>query len=212
MPLIVLRTIISAAYAAFRAHIKHEELTAAALGTAFILGILNVPFFGAPKSLGGPQIFRLNGPQYTLFLELVVNVVWSLSRRLNELKVALAIFAFRHGWRHCRNLLERLSSCRGIILCRRVGLSHQHFGTFAFWGLAAAMAALFYFPLPLATPFRLIWVGLLSPLLVLTGARVTLAGRLRRRNLLCGLCSSLPDILLGQRSLPSRRRTAEPYH
>src|ERR1700730_2975501 len=91
MPLIVLGTIISTAYAAFRAHIKHEELTVAALWTAFVFGILNVPFFGAAKSLGGPQIFPLNGPQYTLFLELVVNAAWSLSRRLNELKVAIAI-------------------------------------------------------------------------------------------------------------------------
>jgi hypothetical protein len=160
-----------------------------------------------------------------------VNVVWSLSRRLNELKVALVIvlacfllLPFGMGGDTAETFWSGFPRV-GASFFAGVSVFHierrfalQHFGTFAFWGLAAAMAALFYFPLPLATPFRLIWVGLLSPLLVLTGARVTLAGRLRRlalfgrRNLLCGLCSSLPDILLGQRSLPSRRRTAEPYH
>jgi peptidoglycan/LPS O-acetylase OafA/YrhL len=57
MPLIVLGTIISAAYAAFRAHIKHKELTAATLGTAFILGILNVPFSALPRASGARRYF-----------------------------------------------------------------------------------------------------------------------------------------------------------
>jgi peptidoglycan/LPS O-acetylase OafA/YrhL len=128
-----------------------------------------------------------------------VNVVWSLSRRLNELKVALVIvlacflfLPFGMGGDTAETFWSGFPRV-GASFFAGVSVFHigrrfplQHFGTFAFWGLAAAMAALFYFPLPLATPFRLIWVGLLSPLLVLTGARVTLAGRLRRLALLGG--------------------------
>ena len=60
MPLIVLATVISGAYAALRANIKHEDLTGAVLGTAFLLGLFNLPYFGAPTSAGGPQLFPLN--------------------------------------------------------------------------------------------------------------------------------------------------------
>jgi peptidoglycan/LPS O-acetylase OafA/YrhL len=199
MPLIVLGTVVSAAYVFFRAHIKHEDITAAALWTALVFGILNVPFFGAPKSLGGPQIFPLNGPQYTLFLELIANAAWSLSRRLNEPKFAIAIAvacflvlpfgmegdtaeSFWSGFP--RVGASFFAGVAVFHIERRFTL--QYFGTSTFWGLAAAMAALFYFPRPLGTSIRLIWVGLISPLLVLTGARVKLAGPARRLALLGG--------------------------
>jgi peptidoglycan/LPS O-acetylase OafA/YrhL len=199
MPLIVLGTIVSAAYAFIRAYVKHEELTAAALWTAFVFGLLNIPFFGAPKSLGGPQIFPLNGPQYTLFLELFVNAVWSLSRRLNEPKVAIVTAAacflflpFGMGGDTAETFWSGFprvgaSFFAGVAVFhieRRFAL--RFLRASIFWLLAAAMAALFYFPRPLTTPFLLLWVGLLSPLLVLAGARVKLEGRLRRLALLGG--------------------------
>jgi peptidoglycan/LPS O-acetylase OafA/YrhL len=193
MPLIVLGTIVSAAYAFIRAYVKHEELTAAALWTAFVFGLLNIPFFGAPKSLGGPQIFPLNGPQYTLFLELFVNALWSLSRRLNEPKVAILTAAacflflpFGLGGDTAGTFWSGFprvgaSFFAGVAVFhieRRFAL--RFLRASIFWLLAAAMAALFYFPRPLANPFLLLWVGLLSPMLVLAGARVKLAGPLRR--------------------------------
>lgn len=193
MPLIVLGTIVSAAYSFVRAYIKHEELTAAALGTAFAFGLLNIPFFGAPKSLGGSQIFPLNGPQYTLFLELFVNAVWSSSRRLNEPKIAILIAAacflflpFGMGGDTAETFWNGFPRA-GASFFAGVAIFHaerrfalRFLGVRAFWLLAAAMAALFYFPRPLVMPFLLLWVGLLSPLLVLAGARVNLAGRVRR--------------------------------
>lgn len=231
MPLIVLGTILSAAYAFIRAYVKHEELTAAALWTAFVFGLLNIPFFGAPKSLGGPQIFPLNGPQYTLFLELFVNALWSLSRRLNEPKVAILtavacflFLPFGMGGDTAGTFWSGFprvgaSFFAGVAVFhieRRFAL--RFLRASLFWPLAAAMAALFYFPRPLATPYLLLWVGLLSPMLVLAGARVKLAGPLRRfaplrrGNFLCRLCASLPALLLGQRCLSSSRGPAKPCH
>ncbi len=152
MPLIVLATVISAAYAALRANIKHEDLTGPVLETAFLLGLFNLPYFGAPTSVGGPQLFPLNGPQYTLFLELVANVIWSLSRRLNELKVsitiALAYFSvlpFGMGGDTAATFWSGFPRVGGSFfagvavfhLDRR--LAPRHFGTFVYWGLAAAL-------------------------------------------------------------------------
>ena len=81
MPLVALATILSALYVAVRsaAHIKivtYDELSLAA-----VLGVLNVPFLWASFDIGGPQIFPLNGPQFSLFLELIVNAVWSMLSR-----------------------------------------------------------------------------------------------------------------------------------
>jgi peptidoglycan/LPS O-acetylase OafA/YrhL len=199
MPLIVLGTIISAAYAFLRTYVKHEELTAAALGTPFAFGILNVPYFGAPKSLGGPQIFPLNGPQYTLFLELFVNAAWCLSRRLNEPKVAVltaaACFLFLPFGMGGDTAVTFWSGFPRVGASFFAGVAIFHMerrfalrflGTRLFWLLAAAMVALFYFPRALPTPILLLWVGFLSPLLVLAGARMKLAGPLRRLALFGG--------------------------
>ena len=193
MPLIVLGTIVSAAYALIRACVKHEELTAAALGTALAFGLLNIPYFGAPKCLGGPQIFPLNGPQYTLFLELFVNAAWSFSRRLSEPKAAIltaaACFLFlpfgmggdtaETFWSGFPRVGASFFAGVAVFHIERRFALHL-FRMPVFWLLTAAMAALFYFPRPLAMPFLLLWVGLISPLLVLTGARTKLTGYLRR--------------------------------
>jgi peptidoglycan/LPS O-acetylase OafA/YrhL len=199
MPLIVLATIISAAYLVVRAHIRHEDLTVAVLGTSLILGLVNLPYFDAPGLIGGPQLFPLNGPQYTLFLELFVNAIWSLSSRLTEFKVAIALaFAcflllpFGFGgdtadtfWSGFPRVGASFFAGVAVFHLDRQ-LAPQRFGTYVFWVLVIAMVALFYFPRVVSTPFLLVWVGIISPLLVLAGARMKLLGPLRRLALLGG--------------------------
>jgi hypothetical protein len=224
--MIVLGTIVSAAYVSFRAHIKHEDITAAALWTGFVFGILNVPFFGAPKSLGGPQLFPLNGPQYTLFLELVANAAWSLSRRLNELTVAIAIalacflfLPFGMGGDTAETFWSGFPR-----VCRRGGFPHRApvyariFWDIRILGVGSGDGGAV---LPSSPPCYANSIDLGRPVIASAGVngRASEFGRtdtppcaFGRRNLLCRLCSSLPDILLGQRSLPSRPRPAEPRH
>lgn len=64
MPLIVIATILSAVYVVVRSivpgldsHVAGQEVSALVIATAVVLGILKLPYFGAPQVVGGPQLF-----------------------------------------------------------------------------------------------------------------------------------------------------------
>src|SRR5215469_11400435 len=73
MPLIMLGTLVSAIYVLFRARVNGIEVSHGELLLATLLGLANLPYLAASTAIGGPQVFPLNGPQFSLFLEIVVN-------------------------------------------------------------------------------------------------------------------------------------------
>jgi peptidoglycan/LPS O-acetylase OafA/YrhL len=203
MPLIILAIAISAPYVVFRNQLASGGVPYAAVFIAVFLGLFNLPYFGAPRTIGGPELFPLNGPQYTLFLELLVNVLWWAARRMDQprLSFVLAILCF---------LLLPLTGLGGDLTDNfwsgfpRVGASffagvaifhldgrmaHWRGWTAAFWGLVAVMTTIFYMPWEAPFAIQFIWVAILSPLLVLTGARARLPALLSRVCVLGGVLS-----------------------
>ena len=203
MPLIVLAIAISAPYVVLRNKLSAEGVPYAAVATAVILGLCNLPYFGAPPTIGGPELFPLNGPQYTLFLELFVNIVWWATRRVNQLRLALvlAILCFLLlplvglGGDRPDNFWSGFprvgaSFFAGVAMFHLEShVPHWRGWTAVFWGSAAMMAVIFYIPWKAAFAIQLIWVAILSPLIVLTGPRARLSARVSRVCVLGGALS-----------------------
>jgi peptidoglycan/LPS O-acetylase OafA/YrhL len=203
MPLIALAIAIGAPYVVFRDKLSAAGVPYAAVATAVLLGLCNLPYFGAPRAIGGPELFPLNGPQYTLFLELIVNIVWWQTRRINQLRFALVLAIL------CFLLLPLVglggdrpdnfwggfprvgaSFFGGVAMFHLEGrLAHWRGWTPIFWGLVGAMAVIFYIPLTVPFAIQLIWIAILSPLLVLTGPRARLSARMSRMCVLGGALS-----------------------
>jgi peptidoglycan/LPS O-acetylase OafA/YrhL len=203
MPLTILATVVSALYVLFRSHANGSPLSYGELLVATLLGIINVPFLAASSAIGGPQVFPLNGPQFSLFLEIVVNVFWSVSRRFFQPWLSVIVFAI------CLASLpfvglggdEAATFWSGF---PRVGASFfagvllYHFEKRhlpevdlrpAFWLSVIAMTAIFYYPDSLPLAVHIGWIAIVSPLVVLTGSRVRLAGVARSIALLGGALS-----------------------
>ncbi|MEG8053197.1 glycosyltransferase [Sphingomonas aerolata] len=63
MPLVILGTLISAAYLAARIVLLHDStISVAELARATAFGLLCLPMLDASRAIGGPQVFPLNGP------------------------------------------------------------------------------------------------------------------------------------------------------
>jgi peptidoglycan/LPS O-acetylase OafA/YrhL len=191
MPMIVFAVAVSAPYVLFRSFVAHVDIPTSAIVLATLLGMLNLPYFYAPLEVGGPQLFPLNGPQYSLFLEVVANIVWWMARRSAQLStmivVSLACAAtlivigiggdttetFWYGFPHVGasfalgiavyHLDKRLPEWRGWPV--------------AFWGLFAAMAALLFAPGEASFAVKLGWKCIIAPLLVLAAAHAKLGYR-----------------------------------
>lgn len=204
MPLVVLGTLISAAYAVLHIHFKHEDVAVSSLVLATLLGALNVPYLRAPLPIGGNQIFPLNGPQYSLFLEIVCNALWATFGRMSHLIPAALAAAICFIVLAATGVLGGDTPGTFLAGFPRVGASflggvalyHVERAlpawrgwTVVFWGCVLVMVTLFYFPSALPFGVQLAWVGLVSPLLVLSGARTPLHGRVRTGALLAGKLS-----------------------
>jgi peptidoglycan/LPS O-acetylase OafA/YrhL len=203
MPLTILATIISAFYVLFRSHVNGSALSTSELLLATFLGIVNIPFLSASSAIGGPQVFPLNGPQYSLFLEVVVNVIWSLSRRFVQPWSSLAIFV---ACLACLPIVglggdEAATFWTGF---PRVGASFfagvliYHFESNylpdvnlkpVFWLSTIVMTLIFYYTDALPLWVHLVWIACVSPLVVLTGSRMRFPGRGRSIALLGGALS-----------------------
>jgi peptidoglycan/LPS O-acetylase OafA/YrhL len=203
MPVIVLAIVISAPYVVIRDRMAGAASPFAAVASAVLLGVLNLPYFGAPKAVGGPELFPLNGPQYSLFLEIFVNTLWWANRRINPLRlsVVLSILCFLalpftglggdlpdNFWSGFPRVGASFFFGVAVFHLER-RLADWDGWTAAFWVLSGVMAILFYFPREVPLAVQLAWVGLVSPALVLTGSRARLSPRMRRVFLLGGLIS-----------------------
>jgi len=203
MPLTVLATLVSALYVLFRSHVNGIFVSHGELLVATLLGIANLPFLSASTAIGGPQVFPLNGPQFSLFLEIVVNVFWSIERRFFQPWLSLLICVLCLASVPLVGLGgdEAATFWSGF---PRVGASFfagvliYHFDRRypatsnlapAFWLSAAIMAVIFYYPGELPLPVHLVWIAIVSPLVVWTGSRVRLSGRVRSVALLGGALS-----------------------
>ncbi len=202
MPLVVAATLVSAAYVFLsRILVKHEPIPLDALGLATVMGILDVPYLWAPRSIGGPQVFPLNGPQYSLFLEIAVNVAWMAVIRLDQFKasvaltLACAVAAVWFGDLGGDQQANFWSGFPNVGMAFFAGVAAYHADKrlggwsgwpVAFWVLAALMAALFWYPVPFGFWPRAAWSLVASPLLVIAGANVRIHGRLRRLSLVGG--------------------------
>ena len=192
MPMVVLANVISASYLLTKGLATHAMVPLPDLARALALGVISVPDLSAPAAIGGPQVFPLNGPQYTLFLELVVNLIWFATRRLPQLPFALGVSVVsfvvlsQAGLggdtastillgvpRVCASFFAGVALFHATRRWRHLALSPRVFG-----GLAAAMLVLFFLPLKLALPAVLVWSAVAVPLLVLAGASVVVPGRL----------------------------------
>ncbi|WP_245282215.1 acyltransferase [Rhizobium sp. LC145] len=191
MPVIVLATVISALYVLARSLLTQQGILLSDIAVAATLGILNAPYFYAPHHLGGPQLFPLNGPQFSLFLEVASNVFWWTCRFLNQVVFAVAagivsaislVFmgiggdtteTFWHGFPHVGS-----SFFIGILLFYiHRNLAAERWSVYfktSFWILISLMMIMFYTPVEASFSAKLIWKLLLAPALVLAGPHVDL--------------------------------------
>lgn len=202
MPMIVIGTLFSSAYLAVRVLFLHYPAPGGQLLLATVLGLLCLPNFWATQPIGGPQVFPLNGPQYTLFLEFVVNLVWAATKKAELLVLSLAIAAICFaavaeigiGGDEVGNFLKGLprvfaSFYAGVAIfhlqARYPVLQSRAIGRL-FLPLTIVMLAVFYFPSPLTLAPQFTWILIGSPLLVLAGSQVRPEGMTERLALLSG--------------------------
>ncbi len=197
MPLVAVATIVSASYVLAHAFQSQQAIPRLELGAAFFLGLLSLPFFGASPEIGGPQLFPLNGPQYTIWLELFVNILWHLTcrvrwRGVNYVIAGVSLFCLSLAeiggdtaetfWSGLPRVV--FSFYTGVILftlsARSNGEELTVFGKSVFWVSFILMLVIFALPVPylLPLPMQLVWIALISPALVVTAARLRIEGRL----------------------------------
>ncbi|EPE96506.1 acyltransferase family protein [Rhizobium grahamii] len=190
MPLIILATIISCSYVLLRAVWQTNDILFPTLAFAAFTGALNIPYFHAPSNIGGPQLFPLNGPQFSLFLEVVANVAWWAVRFGQQIAIAVVTFVvsaicviifgiggdttdtFWQGFAHVGS-----SFALGVLifhLDRIFSLKRKRLVGVLFWCLMALMLLVFYVPVEATFTLKLLWKFILAPALVWTGAYVSL--------------------------------------
>jgi peptidoglycan/LPS O-acetylase OafA/YrhL len=202
-PLIALGTTLSFTFVIARALIEHDGIQWGVLALAPIMGMASIPFLGAPQYIGGPQIFPLNGPQYTLFLELLVNFAWAACRQLRRLPLipivtALALVAILTvglgGDQDSTFLLGFPRVMASYFLGVMLYLVEGSLPTIVtrkrvFLCCLVVMLGLFYFPAPLPLSASLIWIAVASPILVISGAHMRLSNRWSGAGLFLGRMS-----------------------
>jgi peptidoglycan/LPS O-acetylase OafA/YrhL len=203
MPLLVLGIAITTPYVVLRSRFKPDGgVPYIPLAISLILGLFNLPYFNAPRSVGGPLLYPLNGPQYTIFLELLVNALWWGTRRVNQIQLSLTLAIV------CFLILTRTglggdvpatfwsgfprvgaSFFAGVATFHLNGRVPNWRGwTAVFWSLVTVMLILFYVPYEAPLAIQLFWL-VLSPILVLAGARARLSTRMSEMGVLGGALS-----------------------
>ena len=200
MPVIALSLLISAPYVALRNSMTSGATYASQIVVDVLLGLLNIPYFHAPPQIGGPQVFPLNGPQFSLFFEIVANAFWWSIRRLNPLYSSASLYIvsacfvltvgvggdqtdnFMCGFGHVGSSFFVGVFCYQIkdLLARRVNL------TPVFYILLVVMVIIFTMPYELDHTQRMLWKLLLAPLLVVSGSSITLSDPLKDLSILVG--------------------------
>ena len=187
-PLMALATVMSFVFVGLRLVVKDQSINIDLLILALVLGILSLPFFNAPAEIGGPQVFPLNGPQYTLFLELLANMVWLIERRmalrwLTGLMTAMAlslVVVMGLGGDQTSDFWSGVPRVLGsyflgvMIYSFRPRISSRA-GKLLFSAGLLLMLSLFYMPLAAPLGLNMLWIAVVSPALVLSGAGVELS-------------------------------------
>lgn len=205
MPIIVLGTGISFLYFFIRTLKLDYPLDYNLLLFAAFCGIFNIPFLGAPKIIGGPQVFPLNGPQYTLFLEFAVNIFWIITHRYLSIHVIIAIIIvsfsllclFGVGGDTTNTFWLGLPRVTGAFYLGVLAYRFEHklidirekYSRPIFIIASISTALLFYWPSDLPDLAGVVWGFVVSPLLVISGSRFSLSERFRRIGLLLGQLS-----------------------
>ncbi|WP_322015110.1 acyltransferase [Paraburkholderia sp. J12] len=203
LPLIFLGTLVSAAYLATKVLLLHDaDIRVDWLLAATALGLLCLPSFGAPHAIGGPQVFPLNGPQYSLFLELTVNVFWVLARRFDGVKFALVLTLagysltalFGMGGDTPDTFLSGFPRVfgayyLGVLLYHsdvKFGLLSWRIWKTLFLPASVVTLAIMMWPSPLPFVAQWAWAAAVVPLLILGGSSIRLDGRVRTVALVLG--------------------------
>ncbi|WP_143189146.1 acyltransferase family protein [Paraburkholderia lycopersici] len=193
LPMIVIGTLLSASYLATRSVLLHDiDIHPGWLAAATLLGMSCIPTFGAPHTIGGPQVFPLNGPEYTLFLELVVNLFWMVTRRFDGLAFAFIVTlagysltaVFGMGGDTPGTFLTGFPRVFGAYyLGVLLYYGDGKFGVLSWkiWKslfLPASIATLVMMAWPAQVPFlaQWLWAAAVMPLLILGGSSITLTG------------------------------------
>ena len=197
MPVVVVATVLGGGYVILRAHLNGGGVSYAALSVAVVLALLDLPYLFAPRDIGGPQVFPLNGPQYSLFLELFINLFWWMTRSLDQRLLASAVVGV------CLPLVW-MTGLGGDVPATfwsgfpRVGASFfigvalYRFapvipavisGVPMFITCLCLMLVLFFWPGVASRGVEMAWIAIFSPLLVISGARVRMPPPLARLSL-----------------------------
>jgi peptidoglycan/LPS O-acetylase OafA/YrhL len=204
MPLIALGALVSLAYVLLKARTAHLPLSLGVLAIAAMSSLLNIPTAGAPHEIGGPMVFPLNGPQYTLFLEFVANLIWWALRKhghwymlLTTVVVsAILVYVFGLGGDTVKNFLlgfPRVALSFGLGLGlyylqqRYTPPATANLAIFSTSGLVTL--TLFYWPSVPTIAIQVAWIIIVAPLLVLSGTRLALPGPVAKASLLLGALS-----------------------
>jgi len=205
MPLIILGSMVSFVYVALRLRAQGVDTMTLPLLLALVGGVTGIPYIGAPTEIGGPQIFPLNGPQYSLFLELVINVLWAMTYRLplaergrDRLFAALICISliligiYGGGGDKASSFLQGFprvtcSFLIGVLLHKNLKRAQAAvpMGRFFPW-MATGMILLFFAPFHVPAAVEMLWIVIGSPMVVASGAQFTMSGPVNRILLLGG--------------------------
>ncbi|WP_337271415.1 acyltransferase family protein [Oryzifoliimicrobium ureilyticus] len=202
-PVIILALLISASYALAKNSMSGGESYIYPIIIAVLLGSVHLPYFHAPSQIGGPQIFPLNGPQFSLFLEIVVNFFWWMLRFLNPLYLSFALYVictvlvcivgiggdtadtFVAGFYHVGSsfFIGVFAYHVSLMIGRRTVLNYL------FFALLLIMLIIFLMPVELSLEMRMLWKAVLAPLLVFSGSSVRLPKKAHRASVFIGALS-----------------------
>ena len=204
MPLIALGALISLSYVLLKVQVLHLTVPPGVIAIAAIGSLLNIPTWNAPAEIGGPMVFPLNGPQYSLFWELVANLLW-WSMRKNDRGYLLPAFfligatlmlLFGLGGDTEQNFLLGLPR---VACSFALGLGcyylREHYQPSPALNRVVLIVAgvlsltLLYWPRSLTLAEQMIWIIAVSPALVLAGTRTPLRGWWAKFALLLGALS-----------------------
>lgn len=192
-PMIALSALLYALYLTAKSAMGVEPVPLGAVLRALVSGLALVPWFDAPAIVGGPEVFPINGPLWSLWLELWANLLWApLILVLTPYRMIAVVAASAallgaawalHGQPLHGNLSGTalwgaprvvLSFLLGVLIHRARGAQRPSpLGAALLIALALGAMAL---PLGLGPAPDMVFVLVVSPLIVAWGARVAVTG------------------------------------
>ncbi|MEL7103662.1 MAG: acyltransferase, partial [Pseudomonadota bacterium] len=106
-PMMALSVLVAAAYFLSKFLLSSDEVTLSDVLLASTLGLFVLPYLGESLALSGPlEVFPINGPLWSLFYELLINLAWAAAfavltlRRVIGFGVACAALLLVAGLAH----------------------------------------------------------------------------------------------------------------